>query len=612
MIFGKYINRYYLRSAPVLLLGLLALLTVDYIQLMIPRLYRLVINGVNLGEVVIGGETVAFTKEVLFQHICLPMILIVLLMVVGRFLWRVCFFGAAVRVTADLRERMFDHSRRLSQQYYQVNKVGNLMSLYTNDLDTIQECFGDGILMFFDATVLGLLALYKMWRMDFKLTLLALIPAAIMFVIGTIMGTTMTKRWEERQQAFSDLSDFAQENFSGIAVIKAFVKEFKELTAFRKLNRENEEINVTYTKIATLLEVLVTLFVESVICVILGYGGWLVYRGQFNAGQLVEYIGYFEAIVWPIMAVSMLIEKTSRGKASLNRITELLDASIDVADRADVHELAAPKGGIEFRHLTFRYPDGEYDVLRDISFTVAPGESVGIVGKTGAGKTALVDLLLRTYNVADGTLFVDGQDVNSLSIHSVRSACAYVPQDNFLFSDTIAHNIGFGVDDATQEEIDRAAALADVRDNIVDFKDGYETVLGERGVTVSGGQKQRISIARALLKDAPILILDDSVSAVDTRTEKIILDNLKTTRAGKTTLLIAHRISTVEGLDKIVFLEDGRVEAVGPHDELYAACAEYRRMVDLQRLEDETEAGEQPAQPEAQPKTKPEGDTTHA
>ena len=611
MIFGKYINRYYLRSAPVLLLGLLALLTVDYIQLMIPRLYRLVINGVNLGEVVIGGETVAFTKEVLFQHICLPMIIIVLLMVVGRFLWRVCFFGAAVRVTADLRERMFDHSRRLSQQYYQVNKVGNLMSLYTNDLDTIQECFGDGILMFFDATVLGLLALYKMWRMDFKLTLLALIPAAIMFVIGTIMGTTMTKRWEERQQAFSDLSDFAQENFSGIAVIKAFVKELKELTAFRKLNRENEEINVTYTKIATLLEVLVTLFVESVICVILGYGGWLVYCGQFNAGQLVEYIGYFEAIVWPIMAVSMLIEKTSRGKASLNRITELLDASIDVADRADVHELAAPKGGIEFRHLTFRYPDGEYDVLRDISFTVAPGESVGIVGKTGAGKTALVDLLLRTYNVADGTLFLDGQDVNSLSIHSVRSACAYVPQDNFLFSDTIAHNIGFGVDDATQEDIDRAAALADVRDNIVDFKDGYETVLGERGVTVSGGQKQRISIARALLKDAPILILDDSVSAVDTRTEKIILDNLKTTRAGKTTLLIAHRISTVEGLDKIVFLEDGRVEAVGPHDELYAACAEYRRMVDLQRLEDETEAGEQPAQPEAQPKTKPEGDTAH-
>ena len=587
MIFGKYINRYYLKHAPVLLLGILSLLTVDYIQLLIPELYRLVINGVNLGQVVVDGQTMAFTKEVLFQHICLPMIYIVVLMVIGRFLWRVCFFGSAVRVAADLREQMFDHSRQLSQQYYQVNKVGNLMSLYTNDLDTIQECFGDGILMFFDASVLGILALVKMWRMDIKLTLLALIPAAVMFAIGTVMSQVMTKRWEERQQAFSDLSDFAQENFSGIADIKAFVKELKELMAFRKLNKENEEINVTYTKIATLLEVLVTLFVESVICVILGYGGWLVYRGQFNAGQLVEYIGYFEAIVWPIMAISMLIEKTARGKASLNRITELLDAPIDVADRDGVADLKNPRGGIEFRHLNFRYPDGEYDVLKDISFTITPGESVGIVGKTGAGKTALVDLLLRTYNVPDGTLFVDGQDVNTVSIHSVRNACAYVPQDNFLFSDTIAHNIGFGVDDASREDIDRAAALADVRDNIVDFKDSYETVLGERGVTVSGGQKQRISIARALLKNAPILILDDSVSAVDTRTERIILDNLKTSRAGKTTLLIAHRISTVEQLDKIIFIEDGRVEAVGPHDELYRTCNEYRRMVDLQKLEDE-------------------------
>lgn len=587
MIFGKYINRYYLKNAPVLLLGLLALLMVDYIQLLIPQFYRLVINGVNLGQVVVNGQPLPFTKEVLLQHICLPMIWIVVLMVIGRFLWRICFFGSAVRVAANLRERMFDHSRQLSQQYYQVNKVGNLMSLYTNDIDTIQECFGDGILMFFDALVLGLMALYKMWRMDYKLTLLALIPALIMFGIGTVMGTAMTKRWEERQQAFSDLSDFAQENFSGIAAIKAFVKELKELMAFRKLNKQNEEINVIYTKIATLLEVLVTLFVESVICVILGYGGYLVYQGRFNAGQLVEYIGYFEAIVWPIMAISMLIEKTSRGKASLNRITELLDAPIDVADRPGVQELQNPQGSVEFRHLTFRYPDGEYDVLQDISFTIHPGESVGIVGKTGAGKTALVDLLLRTYNVPDGTLFVDGKDVNTLSIHSVRAACAYVPQDNFLFSDTIAHNIGFGVDDASPEMIDHAASLADVRDNIVDFKDGYETVLGERGVTVSGGQKQRISIARALLKDAPILILDDSVSAVDTRTEKIILDNLKSSRANKTTLLIAHRISTVERLDKIIFLDDGKIEAVGPHDELYTSCPKYRRMVDLQRLEDE-------------------------
>lgn len=593
MIHGKYINRYYLKNAPALLLGLLALLAVDYIQLLVPQFYRLIINGINQGQVTLNGETVAFTKELLFQNICLPMVGIVVGMVMGRFLWRVCFFGSAIRVEADLRERMFDHSRKLSQQYYQVNKVGNLMSLYTNDLDTIQECFGDGVLMFFDALTLGLLALYKMWNMNHILTLLALIPALIVFIIGTFLGKYMSQKWEERQQAFSDLSDFAQENFSGIAVIKAFVKETKELLAFCKLNKENEEINVAYTKIATLVEILITLFVNGVICVILGYGGYLVYRGSFDAGQLVEYIGYFESIVWPIMAVAMLIEKSSRGKASLNRITELLDAPIDVADRPEAEPLTAARGDIAFRHLTFRYPGGEYDVLRDVSFEIKAGENVGIVGKTGSGKTTLVDLLLRTYNVPDGTLFVDGKDVNSLSIRSVRDACAYVPQDNFLFSDTIAHNIGFGVDDADPEIIDRAATLADVRDNIVDFKDGYETVLGERGVTVSGGQKQRISIARALLKDAPILILDDSVSAVDTSTEKIILENLKKSRSGKTTLLIAHRISTVEGLDKIVFLEDGEVRAVGPHDTLYASCEAYRRMVDLQRLEDEVKGGEQ-------------------
>ena len=592
MIFGKHINRYYLRYALPLLLGLVSLVAVDWFQLEIPKLYRMVINGMNTGAVESNGGTVPFDMDFLLEKICLPLCLVIAVVVTGRFLWRVCIFGSAIRMETDLRGRMFDRSRGLSCSFYQTNKVGNLMSLYTSDLETVQDCFGSGVLMMFDACFQGGLAVSRMWGMNRMLTLLSLIPVAFLLAGGVVLGKYLQKKWDRRQQAYADLSDFVQENFSGIAVIKAFVKEYKELQAFRKLNKENEEINVNYTKIATLLEVLVTLFVESVVCIILGYGGYLVYQGRFNAGQLVEYIGYFEAIVWPIMAVSMLIEKTSRGKASLNRITQLLDAPIDVADRPGVADLTDPKGGIEFRHLNFRYPDGEYDVLRDISFTIAPGESVGIVGKTGAGKTALVDLLLRTYNVPDGTLFVDGRDVNSLSIHSVRNACAYVPQDNFLFSDTIAHNIAFGVDDATPEDIERAASMADVRDNIVDFKDGYETVLGERGVTVSGGQKQRISIARALLKDAPILILDDSVSAVDTSTEKIILDNLRNSRAGKTTLLIAHRISTVERLDKIVFLNEGRVEAVGPHDQLCASCPEYRRMVDLQRLEDETKGGE--------------------
>ena len=336
-----------------------------------------------------------------------------------------------------------------------------------------------------------------------------------------------------------------------------------------------------------------TLFVESVICVILGYGGYLVWRGDFNAGQLVEFIGYFTAVVWPVMAVSELIEMSSRGKASLKRIGELLDAKRDVVDRADVQEVAPLTGTIEFRNLNFRYPDGEFDALSDISFTIQAGENVGLVGKTGSGKTTLVDLILRTYNVPDNALFLDGHDVNTIPIRQVRDAMAYVPQDNFLFSDTITNNISFGVDVPDEAAVEAAARLADIHDNVVDFTEGYETVLGERGVTVSGGQKQRISIARALMKNAPILILDDSVSAVDTKTEKTILENLKKTRAGRTTILIAHRISTIERMDKIIFIDNGRLIAVGTHSDLYQDCADYRRMVDLQRLEEE--GGEQNA-----------------
>ncbi len=592
MIFGRHINRYYIKHGPLLLVGIAALIFVDYFQLILPELYRIVVNGMNGGLVEIDGRFVPFTMEVLLDEVCLRLIVVILVMVVGRFLWRVSFYGAAIRVETDLRNRMFDHCKNLSRDYFQINKVGGLMSLFTNDLDTIQECFGDGVLMFCDALFLGLLAFIKMWNMDKMLTGLSMIPLAILLVTGTVVGKAMTAKWEVRQEAFSRLSDFSQENFSGIAVVKAFVKELLELKEFQKLNLENEDVNVAYTRISTLLNILITLLVESVICVILGYGGYLVYNGRFDAGQLVEYIVYFNSIVWPIMAVAMLIEKTSRGKASLNRVGELLDAEISVKDRDDVAKLSGMKGEIEFRHLSFRYPDGETDALRDVSFTIHAGESVGVVGRTGSGKTILADLILRVYNVPDGTLFIDGHDVNTVSIHSLREGCAYVPQDNFLFSDTIENNISFAVDAADDALVERAARLSDVHDDIMDFTAGYRTVLGERGVTVSGGQKQRISIARAVLKDSAILILDDSVSAVDMKTEKSILNNLLEERKGRTTILIAHRISTVERMDKIIYIDEGRVCAVGSHESLYESCEDYRRMVELQRMEDEEAGGE--------------------
>ena len=587
MIFGKHINRYYLRFLPLILLGIGALVAVDYLQLIIPNLYQMVINGMNDGVVIYNGVETVFNMDFLLNKICMPLVGIIACMVAGRFLWRVCFMGSAIFMENDMRRRMFSHCKDLSQQYYQVNKVGNLMSLFTNDLDNLQECYGWGIMECFDALFLGGLAVYKMYCMDPLLTGLCLIPMVFLLGSSIVVGNYMSAKWEARQEAFSNLSDFAQESYSGIAVIKAFVKEGKELWAFAKLNKENEEANIAFTRASVMFRILVTAFVESVICVILGYGGYLVWKGEFNPGQLVEFIGYFDAIIWPILAVSDLIDMTSRGRASLKRVSELLDAPVDVQDRPGVAHLPSVRGDIEFRNLSFQYPDGDLNALHDVSFIIHAGENVGLVGKTGSGKTTLVDLILRTYNVPDGTVFIDGHDVNTVSIQDVRAGCAYVPQDNFLFSDTVANNIGFGVTEKKQNNIREAAKMADVDSNILEFAQGYETVLGERGVTVSGGQKQRISIARALMKEAPILILDDSVSAVDTKTERTILENLRTTRAGKTTILIAHRISTIEGLDKILFIDDGTVVAMGTHTQLYETCPEYRKMVDLQTLEEE-------------------------
>ena len=584
MIFGKHINRYYLKYLPMLLFGLFALFVVDVAQLRIPEYYRELINGMD------PASATPLTLDFLLDGICQPMLIIILLMVVGRVLWRLCLVGAGIRTETDLRSAMFNRSKDLSQQYYHKNKVGDLMSLYTNDLETIQDSFSWGVMMTFDTVLLGVLSIRKMFRMDPLLTLLTVIPLVLLLLSSLIVGRYMERKWDARQAAFSELSDFSQESFSGIAVIKAFVKECKELLAFRRLNRKNEDANVAYTRASVLLNICVTLFVETVIAIILGYGGYLVYLGKFNAGQLVEFIGYFSSTIWPIMAISDLIDMHSKGKASLRRISELLDAVPDVQDRAQVAPIPPIRGDIEFCHLTFRYPDAEYDALKDVSFKIRAGENVGIIGRTGSGKTTVVDLLLRTYNVPDGTLLIDGQDVNSFPIRELRQYAAYVPQDNFLFSDTVANNIAFASESDEKAQIVSAAVAASVDGNIREFPKQYDTVLGERGVTVSGGQKQRISIARALMKDASILILDDSVSAVDTSTEREILGSLRQMRQGKTTILIAHRVSTVRQMDRILLLDEGQVVAFDTHEALLRDCPAYRKIVDLQRLEDEKTA----------------------
>lgn len=592
MIFGKHINRYYLKYSPIIILGIFALFIVDSVHLLIPNLYGMVINGIQSGTVEVDGVIHTFDMNFLLDKICLPMLFVIATHVIGRFLWRTCLFGSGILLETNLRGRLFDHAKDLSQQYYQLNKVGALMSYFTNDLLTVQDCFSAGLIMFFDAIIMGSLAISKMIIMNPMLSLLSLIPLAIYFICALIIKKYMELKWNDRQEAFSRLSDHAQETFSGIAVIKAFVKEGYELLRFKKLCKDNEKKNVDYVKLSHFLSVMLLLFIESITCVIIGFGGYLVHNNTLNAGQLVEFIGYFTSIIWPITATADLINLNSQGKASLRRISKFLDTKPDVADVNVDTEPFEIKGKIEFKDLSFSHPNSGRPILSNVSFEINAGERVGIIGRTGSGKTTIVDLLLRIYNVEDGSVFIDGKDINRIPIATIRANAAYVPQDNFLFSDTIENNIAFATDNGTLDMVINAAKMADVHENIDEFQDKYQSVLGERGVTVSGGQKQRISIARALMKNAPILILDDAVSAVDVSTEKTILSNLNELRQGKTTILIAHRISTIENMDKIIFIDDGKILAVGTHSELYLNCEDYKNLVDLQKLDDIKEGSE--------------------
>jgi ATP-binding cassette subfamily B protein len=582
MIFGKNVNRYYWKYGIYFLIGIAALIAVDIYQLNIPNIIGKIIDGLRY-ETLTKLELTDFMKE---------MMVIVAIMFVGRFLWRICIFGNGIRIETDLRARMFQHSLKLSQNYYQRHKTGALMALYTNDLQTIRATFGQGTIMLIDAIFLGILAFTKMWRMDIKLTLISAIPLLLLALSGRVIGKHMSKKFAARQKAFANMSDFAQESISGITVVKAFVKEAKELLAFSKINKDNQDRNLEFVKSAVLLQTLIGALIASIIVIIMGYGGYLVYQAQvnqtlyFTVGDLTKYIAYFGTLTWPMMAIAQLINLRSQASASLKRIDALLNETIEIKDD-DFIEVNEIKGKITFQHLSFQYPESEKLVLEDINLTIQAGEKIGIIGRTGSGKTTLVDLLLRLYNLQPEQILIDDLDIMRLPFKQVRDAIAYVPQDNFLFSDTIENNIGFAFEQVDNETIVEAAKMADLDGNVSEFKEGYQTILGERGVTISGGQKQRTSIARALVKDAPILILDDSVSAVDTKTEEMILNNIRKIRQGKTTILIAHRVSTIQSMDKIALIDEGKLIAFGTHEELMKSSEMYKQIVDLQRLEDE-------------------------
>lgn len=595
MLFGKYINKYYAKYSWLFIIGLVGLVAVDVFQLFIPEYLGKLVDMFDGGTIDHGA----------LKEIILGVMVVALVMFFGRIMWRLSIFNASQRIEADLRHNMFLKSERLSQRYYHENKVGSVMAWFTTDLETIEEFFGWGSVMLVDAMFLSVLALYKMFSLDWALSCILLIPLALIIVWGMLVEKFMALKWEQRQNEFDKLYDFSQESFTGIRVIKAFVKETQQLHAFAKIAKRNKDANIELVKVSVIFDAIIEIIISAIMALILGLGGYFVYKYvtgspvsifghtvDMTAGGLITFVGYFDTLVWPMIALGQVVTMRSRSKASLKRITDFLDQEEEIRNPQNAVVLEDVKGEIKFDGFSFAYPNSDSNVLKNISVEIKAGESVGIVGKIGSGKTTLVNTLLHLYNVEKGKVFIDGHDIMDCDIDSLRNAIGYVPQDNFLFSDKVKNNIAFSCENFDMDRVYDAAKFADVHSNIEEFTQGYETVSGERGVTLSGGQKQRISIARAYMKDAPIMILDDSVSAVDVKTEETILSNIQSRRKGKTTLVIASRVSTVSHLDRILVLDKGEVEAFDTPQRLEEISPTYKKMVYLQKLEREVEGGE--------------------
>lgn len=595
MLFGKYINKYYAKYCWLFLIGLVGLVAVDVFQLFIPEYLGKLVDMFDGGTIDTGA----------LKEIILGVMVVALVMFFGRIMWRLSIFNASQRIEADLRHNMFLKSERLSQRYYHENKVGTIMAWFTTDLETIEEFFGWGSVMLVDAMFLSVLALYKMFSLDWVLSCILLIPLALIIVWGMLVEKFMALKWEQRQTEFDKLYDFSQESFTGIRVIKAFVKETQQLHAFAKIAKRNKDANIELVKVSVIFDAIIEIIISAIMALILGLGGYFVYKYvtgspvsifghtvDMTAGRLITFVGYFDTLVWPMIALGQVVTMRSRSKASLKRITNFLDQEEEIRNPKNAVVLEDVKGEIKFDGFSFAYPNSDSNVLKNVNVEIKAGESVGIVGKIGSGKTTLVNTLLHLYNVERGKVFIDGHDIMDCDIDSLRNAIGYVPQDNFLFSDKVKNNIAFSCENLDMDKVYDAAKFADVHSNIEEFTEGYETVSGERGVTLSGGQKQRISIARAYIKDAPIMILDDSVSAVDVKTEETILANIQSQRKGKTTLVIASRVSTVSHLDKILVLDKGEVEAFDTPQRLEEISPTYKKMVYLQKLEREVEGGE--------------------
>ena len=584
LIKSSYIRGFFKKYAISYILGIAILIAINYLQTKIPILFGSVIDGLEEKTI-----TVEIIKITIISIGCIAFSI-----ALGRIFWRLFIFGTARKIERDVSNDMFSHLEKLSQVYYSKHQTGEIMSFITNDLEALRSALGPGVLLVVDVITLLALTLFNMFvNIDVSLTIIAVIPLALISVITATLGKIIFKRFTAKQAAFSDVSNFVQEDISGIKVIKAFVQQKEELEAFKEVNQNYYKSNIKLLRLETAMRPLMQAVSGTALAVALGYGGWLATKGTISIGNLIAFIQYLGMLVWPMMAIGMAINHITRGSAALKRIQSVLDEPIEIQDSANSEALTTFSGDISVKNLTFCYPETDTEVLKNISFDITQGEMLGIVGRTGSGKSTLVNLLLRLYNVEKDAITISNKDILDIPLKTLRKNIGYVPQDTFLFSDTIKNNIDFTDGNLPIEKIIESAEFACVHDNIADFKDGYETIVGERGVTLSGGQKQRIAIARAFIKNPEILILDDSVSAVDTATEEKILANIREQRKGKTTIIIAHRISTLQNADKIIVLDEGNIVESGKHSQLVKNNGLYNSLYQKQLLEkmiDEEEA----------------------
>lgn len=589
---AKFMIRFIKPHAVQYILGIIVLAVVDYASTLIPAI---------TGELTDGLTNHSMGMEGVKQCV-LAVLICGLVMAVGRFFWRYFVFLSARKVEFDIRNELFAHLETLDVEYYNEHKTGGLMAHFTNDLNSIRMAIGPAVISAFDATVMAIMVIVQMVRaVDIRLTAITIIPMFVIMFGELWFGTWIHKVYRKMQEAFENLTDYVQESISGIRVIKAFVQQKAQKKGFDEKNRETRSKNLYFLKWIAVEEPALNVLIGLSSLVTLFVGGKMAITGTITLGDFVAFTQYINMLVWPMIAAGDSINMFSRGTASMSRIREIFEAESEILNETPAlkegEEIERFRGKIEFKHLTFIHRGHLEPTIHDLNLCIEPGTTVAVIGRTGTGKSTLVNLLLHLYQVNRGMIFVDDKDIRDIPLKTLRSNIAYVPQDNFMFSDTLENNIAFGLEKVEREKIQKAARQACIHDNIMDFPQKYETVVGERGVTLSGGQKQRSSIARALVKDSPILIMDDSLSAVDTDTEEHILENLKEVRRGKTTILIAHRITTIQNADVIMVLEEGELAECGNHDQLMALNGIYKDMFDKQQLEAQknTERGGEPA-----------------